>query len=107
MGKNISVSTTENVNEVGLNQKTKYDADFKAQVIEVWRSGAYQTIVECAKSYSIPENTLYTWLHQANKDPIVVNANVEIASLKKQLSKIKMELDILKKAAVYFANHAR
>lgn len=53
MGKNISVSTTENVNEVGLNQKTKYDADFKAQVIEVWRSGAYQTIVECAKSYSI------------------------------------------------------
>lgn len=49
MGKNISVSTTENVNEVGLNQKTKYDADFKAQVIEVWRSGAYQTIVECAK----------------------------------------------------------
>ena len=41
MGKNISASTTENVNKVELNQKTKYDADFKAQVIAVWRSGAY------------------------------------------------------------------
>lgn len=107
MGKNMSNIETDNLKESSVKQKASYSAEFKAQVVEVWRSGVYSTIVECAKSYNIPDNTLYTWLHQANKDPVVVNANIEIANLKKQLSKAKMELEILKKAAIYFANHAR
>ena len=105
MTKNIA--KTEKINNPVSKHRKTYDADFKSNILEVWRSGAYATLVECAKSYNIPENTLSTWLYQSNKDPIVINTNIEIASLKKELAKTKMELDILKKAAIYFANHAR
>ena len=101
------MSQTESINSGNQKSHTKYTADFKAQILEVWNSGTYSSIAECARSYKIPENTLYTWLNKANKDPILVNNDAEILSLKKELSRTKMELEILKKAAIYFANHAR
>ena len=87
--------------------RTTYDASFKQQVVDVWRSGTYATVVDCAKSYGINENTLNTWISRANKNPEVIESNTEIIKLKKELSRTKMELEILKKAAIYFANHAK
>jgi len=88
--------------------RNKYDAEFKSQVLDVWNSGSYSTIVECAKSYNINESTLYNWLYKDKQSPSVSNnQSSEIVSLKKELTKTKMELEILKKAAIYFANHAR
>lgn len=87
--------------------KNQYTEDFKQQVVDVWRSGAYLTVAECARSYSLNTNTLHTWLHNARRDPVITETNNEIMQLKKELSRTKMELEILKKAAIYFANHAR
>lgn len=101
------MSKLENMNEPMANRRIKYDEDFKRQVLEVWNSGVYATIVDCAKSYNINENTLYGWLHKAGNNPEIINSNIENVRLKKELSRAKMELDILKKAAIYFANHAR
>ena len=84
-----------------------YDEDFKVKVLEVYKSGVYSSIAECARSYNLPENTLYTWLHKAKQDPKLIVSNTEVVALKKELAKAKMELEILKKAAIYFANHAR
>ena len=105
MGKNMS--KLENMNDPMANRRIKYAEDFKRQVLEVWNSGTYATIVDCAKSYNIKENTLYGWLHKAGNNPEIINSNIENVRLKKELSRAKMELDILKKAAIYFANHAR
>jgi transposase len=106
MGKNVS--KIEKVSESAVKSRKTYDADFKRQLLDVWNSGAYATIVECAKNYNINENTLYNWLHLDKKSPTVSsNNNIEIVNLKKELTKTKMELEILKKAAIYFANHAR
>ena len=105
MGKNMSKSGTTNKSEtIG---KKKYDAEFKQQVLDVYRSGAYTTIAECAKSYGINENTLHGWLRISSKSPALVENTSEIMNLKKELAKAKMELEILKKAAIYFANHAK
>lgn len=87
--------------------RNDYTKEFKKQVIDVWHSGAYSTIAECARSYQVPENTLYTWLYNARKSPVEVEANAEVNRLKKELYRAKMENEILKKAAIYFANHAR
>lgn len=97
----------ENIENSNDKPRNKYDPEFKRQVIDVWHSGAYATVVECAKSYGINDNTLHSWLHDARKSPIITETNAEIIKLKKELSKTKMELEILKKAAIYFANHAR
>ena len=83
-----------------------YDADFKKQVIEVWNSGVYKTVVECANSYGIKESTLHTWLSRLN-DSMESTISPEFVSLKKENARLRMELEILKKATLYFASLAR
>jgi transposase len=95
----------ENESSVSGNRKS-YDAEFKKQILDVWNSGAYATVPECAKSYGLNENTLYNWIHKSKATPNP-ESTPEVVKLKKELSRAKMELEILKKAAIYFANHAR
>jgi transposase-like protein len=105
MGKNMSKA--ENVSKPEIKRRKTYDDDFKRQVLDVWNSGTYATIVDCAKSYGINKNTVNNWIIKDKINPVVVENNGEIMSLKKELVKTKMELEILKKAAIYFANHAK
>jgi transposase-like protein len=54
--------------------------------------------------------TLYRWLDEYNKQTTpsaLSDQKEEIAKLKKELAQAKMENEILKKAAIYFANQAR
>jgi transposase len=106
--KNNRNDTTINTNIVDETTKSRkhYDADFKKQVIEICNSGTYASAAECARSYGINENTLHNWIHKS-KNPVVVSVDPEHVKLKKENARLKMELDILKKAAIYFANHAR
>lgn len=83
-----------------------YDTDFKNQVIEVCKSGTYVTIAECARNYGINESTLHNWMHKT-KHQTISNVDPEHTNLKKENARLKMELEILKKAAIYFANHAK
>lgn len=83
-----------------------YTAEYKSSVLEVWHSGIYKTVVECAKNYGIKENTLYNWISQSKK-PIETVKSPEYVALKKDYVRLQMELDILKKAAIYFARHAK
>jgi transposase len=104
---NIIKSDVEIETQVLISGNRKsYDAEFKKQVLEVWNSGVYTSVPECAKSYGLNENTLYNWIHKSKALPST-ESNAEMVKLKKELAKAKMELEILKKAAIYFANHAR
>lgn len=85
--------------------RKSYNPEFKRQILEVWESGAYASVPECAKSYGLNENTLYNWIHKAKAKPSNTS-NPEITKLRKELARAKMELEILKKAAIYFANSA-
>ncbi len=48
-------SNKQTVNKLA---KKSYNEEFKAQVIEVYNSGIYATVEECAKGYNVPTNTL-------------------------------------------------
>lgn len=75
-----------------------------------YKSGIYASVSECARAYDVSENTLHTWLHKHNKmqTPEALSEQLaEIASLKKELAKAKVELEILKKASIYFASLAQ
>ena len=93
-------------NKMNVVTRKNYDLNFKKQVLEVWTSGTYATVTDCAKNYGLNENTLYNWIHKSKIAP-KSDSNVEMTALKKELARAKMELEILKKAAIYFANHAR
>jgi transposase len=86
--------------------RQNYSPEFRQQVLDIWNSGVYETAAECARNYSINENTLYNWISRSKHAP-KPEVHAEVLKLKKDNARLKMELDILKKAAVYFAQHVR
>jgi len=70
---------------------------------------------EAAKRLSLPKTTLETWVRAAkagklgdigrNRRPLT-EVEVELAKVKRELTLICMERDILKKAAAYFAKES-
>lgn len=88
--------------------RTQYTEEYRNQVLEVYNSGVYPSATECAKAYGIKESTLYQWISRA-KQPQSEKSEQEkeIQRLNKELSRAKQELEILKKAAIYFANQAK
>ncbi len=101
------IKNTVNQNGVLTNtRKTDYTSDHREMVVSVWNSGAYNTVAECAKAYDMSESTLYTWISRSKK-PVEIAKSPEYSILQKENSRLKMELEILKKAAIYFASHAK
>ncbi len=84
MGKNMSKSG--NATKPAIKHRKHYDDAFKRQVLDVWDSGAYSTVAECARSYDINENTLNNWRNRDKKSPESIDNNNEIISLKKELA---------------------
>ncbi len=89
--------------------RKRYEAEFIQQVVGVYQSGVYATVEECAKAYGVHNKTLSGWLdrHRRNKAPDSQLQLAEISRLKKELAQAKMELEILKKASIYFASQVR
>jgi transposase len=87
-----------------------YPQNFKNQVIGVYKSVVYESVEDCAKAYGISNKSLYRWLKslETKSTPgAILEQHAEMAKLKKELARAKMENEILKKAAIYFANQAQ
>jgi len=90
--------------------KKAFPVEFKNQVIGVYKSGVYPNVPACAEAYGLSSKTLYRWLGEYEKSiapSVLSEQQAENANLRKELARAKMENDILKKAAIYFANQAR
>lgn len=88
--------------------KNQYTEEFRNQILEVYNSGVYPSAAECAKAYGIKEPTLYQWISRSKLPQSEKSEQEkEIQRLNKELSRAKQELEILKKAAIYFANQAK
>lgn len=93
--------------------KRKYDASFKADVVNLIASG--RSVSEIARSLGIGENIIYRWRRQAlggtpaaaGEAPATAGAAPvslsEHLALQKRLREVEMERDILKKAVGIFS----
>lgn len=92
--------------------RAQYTLEFKQEAVRLVRSG--QSIATASGSLGIAEQTLRNWLKADDAGKLngsgtkQVNAEqMEIARLRKELAEARMERDILKKAAAYFARGSR
>ena len=69
-----------------------------------------------AKQLSIPKSTLATWVRKSKEGKLgeigkaqrpLTEIELELAKVKRELAETKMERDLLKKAAAYFAREIR
>ena len=94
-----------------MTKRTTYSREFKLEALRQLELGE-RPGTEIARDLGIRRNLLYKWQEQLSRNGEgafrgsgrkPANQSDELAKLKKELAEVKMERDILKKAAAYFA----
>ena len=87
--------------------RTPYPAEFREQLVELVRAG--RTPEELAKEFEPSAQTIRNWVAQAErdsgrrKDGLTSAEKEELRRLRRENKRLKMERDILSKAAAWFA----
>ena len=90
--------------------KQEYTAAFKEQAVAMVKGG--KTIPEAARALGLVEQTLRNWVKAAAKGKLHEGANeltpeqMELSRLRAENARLKLEVEILKKATAYFAKDA-
>lgn len=87
--------------------RARYTLEFKQEAVRLVEGGQSQAAV--ARTLDLAEQTLFNWvkahrqgrLNGADNKPVSVE-EMEIARLRAELARVKMERDILGKATAYF-----
>ena len=92
-------------------RRARYTLEFKMEAVRLVKGG--QVAAVTAKILGIPKQTLENWVRLDNKgtlkgagDKPVSPEQMELARLRAELARVKMERDILKKATAYFARES-
>jgi len=90
-----------------------FSREFKLEAVRlVWDRGV--SVVQASRDLDIGENVLRRWVKELSADPAqafpgqgqVKPEQIEIDRLRREVTKLKAERDILKKAAAYFARES-
>ncbi len=96
-----------------MSKRQKFSKEFKIEAVRLLEQSD-KPAVEVAHSLGIPRNRIYKWQEQLrNKGEVafpgsgrpVADQAAEIARLKRELARAHEDLDMLKKAAAYFAKN--
>jgi transposase len=92
----------------------RYTKEFREEAVKMVKDGG-MSLPEAARRLSLPPSTLGNWVkaHKAGKlgdigktrKPLT-DIEMELARVKKELIETRMERDLLKKAAAYFAKES-
>jgi len=94
-----------------MTKRTTYSREFKLEALRQLKLGE-RPGTEIARDLGIRRNLLYKWQEQLSRSSEGAfrgsgrkpdNQSDELAKIKKEFAEVKMERDILKKAAAYFA----
>jgi transposase len=99
-------------NEMGeTKRRAKYTLESKMEAVRLVKGG--QAVSVTAKILGIPKASLDNWVRLSAKgqlkgagDKPVSPEQMELARLRAELARVKMERDILKKATAYFAKES-
>lgn len=90
-----------------------YTYEYKLEAVRLVESG--QSVAEAARSLGVAEQTLWNWTQAYKTGKLKANGRgskltaeqIEIRQLRSEVARLKMERDILGKAAAYFSRGQR
>ena len=91
-----------------MGRPSKYPPEFRRDAVELVRSSD-RTVLEIARSLGILDTTLHNWVkadreaRERNGDALVESERDELRRLRKENAELKLDREILRKAAAYFA----
>lgn len=92
----------------------KYSKELRLEAVKLIETEKI-SICEASRRLSIPGSTLAKWMKAKKEDKLkdigknrkeLSEVELELARVKKELAQSKMEIEILKKAAAYFAKES-
>jgi transposase len=97
---------------MGKKPRAKYTLEFKLEALR--QVGAGQSIAVVSAVLGVGASTLHNWLKAQSAGKLggpgskpVSAEQMELARLRAELARARMELDIVKKAAAYFARESK
>jgi transposase len=93
-----------------MGTRRQFSREFKLEAVRLVKDRGV-AVAQAARDLDVHENVLRKWVREADADPqeafpgkgVMKPEQAEIDRLRKEVAKLKMERDILKKAAAYFA----
>ena len=96
-----------------MGTRRQFSREFKLEAVRLVKDRGV-SIAQAARDLDVHENVLRKWVRELREEPQEAfpgngkqkAQDAEIARLRKEVAKLKMERDILKKAAAYFAKES-
>ena len=90
--------------------RRKYSDEFKDEAVKLVTDQGYKT-TEAARNLGIHEGVLRRWIKQRSPDSVgssssTARLEAELKILKRENERLRMEREILKKAAAFFAKES-
>ncbi len=90
-------------------KRRKFTGEYKAEVVRLVREGG-KTIGEVSRDLDLTESAVRQWVKQAQidagegkKGELTTVEHAELVALRRENKQLRMEREILKKAAAFFA----
>ena len=88
-------------------KRRRYTDEFKAEAVKLVTEQGY-SVAAAARNLGVSANSLWTWkrnIAAVDKDEsITEDEQLELANLREEVRRLRIERDILKKATAFFAN---
>lgn len=98
---------------MGRRARRKFTTEYKAEVVRLTRVSG-KSLGELAKELDLTETAVRAWVKQAAIDekrdplgPLTSEERAENTRLRRELKRVTMERDFLKKAAAFFARNGK
>jgi transposase len=93
-----------------MGTRRQFSREFKLEAVKLVEDRGV-SVAQAARDLDVHQNVLRKWMRDLAADPkqafpgkgVLKPEQAEIDRLKKEVAKLRMERDILKKAAAYFA----
>jgi transposase len=93
--------------------RRQFSREYKLEAVKLVKERGV-SVPQAARDLDVHENALRKWVREVTTDPqeafpgkgVMKPEQAEIERLKKEVNKLRMERDILKKAAAYFAKES-
>lgn len=96
-----------------MGTRRQFSPEFKVEAVKLVKERGV-TVAQAARDLDVHENVLRKWMRELAADPqqafpgkgVMKPEQAEIERLKKEVAKLRMERDILKNAAAFFAKES-
>ena len=94
-------------------RRRSFTAEFKAEIVELCQRGD-RSVGQVAKDFDLTETAVREWVKQAERDAgtrddggLTSVERHELAELRRENRRLREDVDILKRAAAFFAKETR